>query len=336
MFSMFSVRETARAQDILSSIATHGLCAPRPTSLRGSLKLSTDPTQLCYNQVELTDPARLDETVKSLVFDEKEGFLSIASERKFDGAADILSYQLSDAMLNSVVFVFSCDIKKKGEHADTAVLRWPNLRLCEAPVGGEDDCYFEEVRLPGNEHPVPTSAIKAILAPMHLLTLVKQAFSSTMIIPVISFERTLTEDPIEVFITGKSARGKNVLGPNYVQALHAALAEFPEMNTFGVHLTRLPLVFMTNTAESLATNKVDYQKLVDRKVLRLVNLSPAQLSDVASVSGVQVVREDRRKNNTYLCFCRSEQKAELADMIVPREETASVEPELKSDRSPGF
>ncbi len=321
MFRFFESRDTS-ATDILTSIATHGLSSSRPLSIRGSLTDYTSATALCYNQVALTDLERLEETVNSLVFDGKEGFWAIASERKFEGSSDI-TYQLSDACLNSVVFVFSCDIKTQGIQGDVGVFHWPNARLCGAPTAGEDEYYFEEVRLPGNKYSVPPSAIRAILAPVHLLECVKRAFPSKMIIPVFCIEKKVVNDPIGVFTTYKSVVNQTVLGPNYVRALQSALAEFPEMQTFGVHLTRLPLVFKTEPTETIAKNKETYQGQVDKTWIRLINPSPEQLADINRMPGVQVVREDRRKSNTYLCLYRSDQKEKLTAIMFPKKESTS-------------
>lgn len=320
-FTLFGRREEEHARDILNSIATRGLRAPKSMSLRGSLKFDSPTTQLCYNRVELMDPARLEETVNSLVFDEKEGFWAIACERNFVGVSDEhLAYKVSEALLNSVVFIFSCALRKSEEETDPRVMvnRWPNCRLCDAPIADEDEHYFDEIRLPGEEYPVYSQEIEAILVPHHLLSLVRCAFPKTMIIPVTSYEKTLTETPLELFCIAKDIKGKQVLGPNYVRALQAALAEFPDMMTFGVHLTRLPTVFRLDPTTSLSESCKKYNAIADRTTQRLKNPSKEQLAEIAALPGVQIVREDRRKPNHYLCFCSSSQKADIAAMMVPR------------------
>ena len=172
--------------------------------------------------------------------------------------------------------------------------------------------------MPGDKYPVAIADIKAILVPLHLLALAKEVFPTILIVPVGSYEQTLTEDPIELAMTTNTVIGKNVIGPNYVRALHLALAAFPDLHSFGVHLTRLPIVYTTNPKLTIAENRTIYQRIDDKCTLRIKNPSAEELSRITSISGVQVLREHVRTPNVYLCFCSSEQKLEVEGILVPR------------------
>ncbi|WP_019215121.1 hypothetical protein [Legionella tunisiensis] len=304
-----------QARNILASIARLGLTVPQPSSIRGCLKNNTPDTQLCYNQVNLTDQRELDETIQSLVYDEKEGFWAIASERHFDKVR-LPTYQVSEALINSVVFLFSREgqLYSQGGHPDIAVNCWPNMRLCGIPTREEDASYFSEVRVPGKNYAVPPSEMKAILTPLHLVEFVKEFFPGTMVIPVTLLEKTLTEDPIELFVTGKSAKNQTVIGPNFARALHIALAAFPNLNQFGVHLTRLPMVYQPDLSLTLEKNHEIYKKRWDTITLRLSNLRPNQLDALQELHGVRLVKEARNVG-TYLCYCSPQQKEAVGECL---------------------
>lgn len=316
-----------QARNILASIARLGLTVPQPSSIRGSLKYDTPDNQLCYNQVNLTDPRQLDETIQSLVYDEKEGFWAIACERPFDKKR-LAAYQVSDALINSVVFVFSREgkIYEQGRHKDIAVNYWPNQRLCGIPTQGETESYFGEVRVPGEEYAVPSAEIKAILAPLHLVDWVKEFFPKSMVIPVTLLEKKLTEDPLELFVKCKSVKNQTVIGPNYTRALHIALAAFPDLNQFGVHLTRLPMVYQPDLSLTLEKNHETYKKKWDTVTLRLSNVRPDQLEELQGLDGVMIVKEARGAR-TYLCYCPSQQKEAVAECL--RREAVSNEDQVR-------
>lgn len=307
--------DTEKARNILASIAKLGLTVPQPSSIRGSLKHDTPDNQLCYNQVNLLDPKRLDETIQSLVYDEKEGFWAIACERHFDRER-LPAYQVSEALVNSVVFLFSREghLYKRAQHADIFVNEWPNLRLCGIPTGEEDEACFQEVRVPGKKYAVPASEIKAILVPLHLVAWVEEFFPGVMVIPVALLEKKLTEDPLELFVTGTSVKNQTILGPNYVRALHIALAAFPGLNQFGVHLTRLPMVYQPDLYLTLEKNQEQYKKKWNTITLRLTNICPDQLLDLGKLHGVMTVKETRNLA-TYLCFCPPQQKEAIAECL---------------------
>lgn len=304
-----------QARNILASIARLGLTVPQPSSIRGSLKYDTSDNQLCYNQVNLTDHRQLDETIQSLVYDEKEGFWAIASERHFDQER-LATYQVSEALINSVVFLFSREGKlyRQGDHTDITVNYWPNLRLCGIPTRGEEAFYFGEVRVPGKKYAVPSSEMKAILTPLHLVEWVKEFFPGIMVIPVTLLEKTLTEDPLELFITGKSVKNQTILGPNYTRALHIALAAFPDLNQFGVHLTRLPMVYQPDLSLTLEKNHESYKKKWNTITLRLSNVRSDQLEALRELHGAMIVKEARHVG-TYLCFCLPQQKEAVAECL---------------------
>lgn len=307
--------DTEQARNILASIARLGLTVPQSSSIRGSLKYDTPDNQLCYNQVNLTDHRQLDETIQSLVYDEKEGFWAIACERHFDKER-LAAYQVSEALINSVVFLFSREgqLYRQEQHSDIAVNYWPNLRLCGIPTKGEKESYFGEVRVPGKKYAVPSSEMKAILAPLHLVSWVKEFFPGIMVIPVTLVEKKLTEDPLELFVTHKSVINQTVIGPNYTRALHIALAAFPALNQFGVHLTRLPMVYQPDLSLTLEKNHETYKKKWDTVTLRLSNVRPDQLEELQGLHGVMTVKEARGAG-AYLCFCPSQQKEAVAECL---------------------
>ena len=310
-------QHTAR---LLQSIASAGLTgsggAAAIKSIHGSSPI------FCYNHVDFGSlsthhqKALFDETVNALVFNAKEGLWGIASER-FNLSS---THAFSDAVLNSVVFVFDSDVT---DNTYNARRREPgNLRLCGADAVGRDENhnYFHEVKARGDQAGILPQHIKAILAPLHLFEVMKLDFPNALVVPVTTEMRTISNP---VFLQDKTIMTQPVLGLNYARALQIALAERMDLDTIGVHLTRFPKSFKTNPALSLEENKASYTALygTEKTCFRLTQLSAEKIEAIKAVESVLLLKEHRLSSN-YLCYCPASTKDQVHEIV-----TRSAAPE---------
>jgi hypothetical protein len=301
---------------LLRSISEVGLKASGRTGAIRSTHGSGD--FFFYNQVNFTALPKLmfDETVNALCFNAKEGLWSIAGERSDTSTC----HGLSDAVLNSVVFVFDSDVRHSS--ATSHLCEPGNFHLCgETPVD-EGYTYFHEVRTRGEKAGVIPPQIKAILAPLHVFELVKTSFPNALVVPVTPEIKKISN---AMFLSDIRMEDHPILGLNYTRALHIALAERPDLGSIGIHLTRLPLSFRTERKFSLNDNKALYtfQDGQEKICFRLTQLSPEKIEDIKAIESVLLMKEHRLGRH-YLCYCSASDKDEIHDIVTRSAASASI------------
>lgn len=332
---MLEKSQLAQTKQILQSIKQLGLGFSQRFSLQGVLSGSDKQNLFCCNQINLNQipHGALTQALESLVYHEKEGMWAISMEREFKTGD---SEELSAFALNSVVFVFNWSYIDANQPV-TDFLRTPcyDERICNSSTQNNSKRYFEEIRHLTRR--VPTNEIKAILTPYHLVDLVQTIFDKTdiKVIPVNACLQTLEQKPIELFVKSASAPSlsdfekfkerpaeflikyiadsqklssdplqykKPMIGPNYLRGLQSVIAEFPHLKTFGVHLTRLPLVLSPNNSISLDNALTTYNKShLNAFRVKLKDLSSNQLNCLEKNPRFIVIKEN--KDNIF-CFAK--------------------------------
>lgn len=298
MLKDYNPRSITNSTVILNSICKHGLTVPRSCSIRGSLKSEADKALFCYNQINLKG---VDEAaaLEALAYHDKEGMISIAMERNF---STDFQREMSLSSLCSVVFIFEIDKLWKWED-DVFAKNCYGETLVTAEKAKDKQIYFQEVRLQNGG--IERSKVKAIMVPYHLVDEVRQIFFDIKVIPINAIEKQLIEDPIELFKQGYTARGSNIITPNYVRGLQNFRAEFPQLTQFGVHLTRLPL----NYSIELDTGSYNKKYL---KCFRLRSLSDKQEHFLVTDKRFLLCKESTK---TILAYC-SPENIKMLELIV--------------------
>ncbi len=257
--------------DILCSIRLLGLTVPQKSSIRGALKSSEQTKLFCHNQVKLM-PGKENAAFDALGYQTKEGMLAISLEREFKYYTPL---ELSWSALNSIVFVFK--LEKLFTHSvpnQQLVTSMDDIMTVALPNSKVEDGLFHEVRQVNGS--VDIKNILAVMVPYHLVSLVKEKFSDVKIIPISATKKTVTDDPIEVFCKSKSVLNERIVCPNYANGLRMFRREFPTLNQFGVHLTRLPQYYpISGLANPLSIFLKNYN-VTYMKSLRLSGLKPDQ------------------------------------------------------------
>lgn len=296
------------AQEILRSIHERGLTAPQESSIRGSLKDDQESEKFCYNQVDLDRVSNPSEAFDALAYHEKEGMISIAMERHYN---DDYQEQLSRASLNSVVFVFEIDrLRSRYDNETPWCLDCDGNTLVQSTSAKEGRTYFQEIRL--LDAGISRNKIKAILTPYHLLPLVRSTFTELTVIPMNMLTKTLTQDPLELFSRCKTARGQDVLSPNYIAGLRHFVSEFPDLKQFGVHATRLPMDLPVNLS------KDTYNGVYKR--FRLKNLSEEKRAALEHDNKIIVLRSGQET----IAYCPPELKLYLFNVAEKFEVTSKA------------
>lgn len=310
--------------DILQSIQAHGIIPATKCSIRGSLKFDEAPDRFYFNQIDLARiPLRETQTaLASLVYHEKEGMWAIAMERTFVRGDGV---ELTTAMMNSIVFIFELEDLAQDAHGNL-VNPCSDVRLSDCSNQKEDRHYFDEVRnkaRPGHEG-IPRQSFKAALVPYHLVDIVRGVFPDLMVIPVNSVEKTLEEDPIELFTTKLSHIGKNVIGPNYLRGLELFIRSFPQITKIGFHNTRLPMTPIPAFADEYTVTAYNQQYWGSS---RLQFLKPQQLALLRQDRDILIFPENR---TSFLAYYKPEKKGLVSTIVLNFDHTATAAVTIQS------